>query len=126
MAHAHGRDVRLRPAVGDAVVRGDRARLAQATSNLVANAIEHGDGTVELRAHEAGGRLFIEVADQGPGLPAPVSELVRRARGGRGIRGRGLAIAEEIVARHGGRLGEGRDGTGARVEIELPALPVAG
>jgi signal transduction histidine kinase len=101
-------------------VRGDRLRLAQAVSNLLANAVEHGRGQIELSARTAGGRLRIEVADEGPGLPAPVPALARRARGGIGRRGRGLAIASAIVARHGGRIVTAPSARGARVIVELP------
>jgi signal transduction histidine kinase len=105
----------------DAVVRGDRLRLAQAVANLVANALEHGTGRVELLARSTGDRVRIEVADEGPGLPAPVGDLTRRRRGGRGRRGRGLAIAADIADRHGGRLVAAPSSRGARVALELPA-----
>ncbi|MEA2218949.1 MAG: two-component system, OmpR family, sensor kinase [Solirubrobacteraceae bacterium] len=106
-----------------ALINGDRLRLAQAVSNLVANALEHGPGRVELTARVIGHRhVRIEVIDEGPGLPAPVAELTRRARGGRGRRGRGLAIAAEIAERHGGRLVAAPAPRGARVGLELPFL----
>lgn len=106
-----------------AMVRGDRLRLAQAVSNLVANALEHAPGRVELTARCVGQRdVRIEVIDEGPGLPAPVSDLTRRARAGRGRRGRGLAIAAEIAARHGGRVVDGSKERGSRIGIELPVL----
>jgi DNA-binding response OmpR family regulator len=104
-----------------AVVRGDRLRLAQAVGNLVANALEHGTGRVELLARSMGDRVRIEVADEGPGLPAPVGDLTRRPRAGRGRRGRGLAIAADIADRHGGRLVAAPSARGARVALELPA-----
>lgn len=102
-------------------VWGDRLRLAEATGNLIANAIEHGAGTVEVRGHGEPSRVRVEVRDEGPGLPAPVSELVRRPRAGRGRRGRGLAIASTIVTRHGGRLAAAPCARGARMVVELPA-----
>jgi signal transduction histidine kinase len=104
-----------------AIVRGDRVRLAQAVGNLVANAFEHGAGRVELLARAQGDRVRIEVADEGPGLPAPVRDLTRRPRAGRGQRGRGLAIAADIADRHGGRLVAAPSVRGARLALELPA-----
>jgi len=105
------------------IVDGDRLRLAQAVSNLVANALEHGPGRIELTARAVGHRhVRIEVIDEGPGLPASVAELTRKARGGRGRRGRGLAIAAEIAERHGGRLVAAPAPRGARVGLELPSL----
>jgi len=123
VASAYGCQVRLVAPPGNVVVRGDRVRLAQATSNLVANAIEHGgEGSIVLTARPLGDRVRIEVRDEGPGLPAPVAELVRCPRRGRGNRGRGLAIAADIVTRHGGRLSAAPSGRGACLAIELPTL----
>jgi len=106
-----------------AVVLGDPVRLAQAIANLVANGLEHGDGTVALSSRSVGDRVRIEVTDTGPGLPAPVAALTRGARRGVGRRGRGLAIASAIAQRHGGRLVSAPAGQGARLAIELPAWP---
>jgi signal transduction histidine kinase len=105
------------------LVQGDRLRLAQAVSNLVANALEHGPGSIELAARPVGRRhVLIEVIDEGPGLPASVADLTRGARAGRGRRGRGLAIAAEIADRHGGRLAAAPSARGARIGLELPVL----
>ncbi len=118
-AAAAGKTVRLRCPSAVGYVSGDRLRLAQATGNLIANAIEHGGGEVDVRASfDRGAR--IEVVDDGPGLPAPVGELARRARNGRGSRGRGLAIAVSIAAAHGGRLRAAPADRGARLVLELP------
>jgi signal transduction histidine kinase len=122
IAPVFGSRVRLGAADGSAaLVRGDRVRLSQAVGNLLANAIEHGAGTVDLRARSVGDRVRIEVSDEGSGLPAPVAQLAARPRAGRGRRGRGLAIASEIVARHGGRILAAPSAGGARLAIELPA-----
>ena len=104
VAGVFGCRVELAEPRSGATVRGDRVRLTQAVGNLVANALEHGDGRVRLRARAHGDRVRIEVDDEGPGLPAPVGDLTRRPRAGRGRRGRGLAIAADIADRHGGRL----------------------
>jgi signal transduction histidine kinase len=104
-------------------VWGDRLRLAQATGNLIANAIEHGGGVVSVTGCCAGpSEARIEVVDTGPGLPAPVAELVRRRHRGRGVRGRGLTIAAAVAASHGGRLASAPSPRGARLVLELPAV----
>ncbi|HVF77307.1 MAG TPA: HAMP domain-containing sensor histidine kinase [Solirubrobacteraceae bacterium] len=106
-----------------ATVMGDRLRLAQAISNLIANALEHGPGQIELTARFVGAqRVRVEVIDEGPGLPRPLEELTRRARAGRGRRGRGLAIAEQIAGRHRGRLVAAPAPRGARLGLELPLV----
>lgn len=106
-----------------AFVVGDRLRLAQAISNLIANALEHGPGRIELSARRIGcERVRIEVIDDGPGLPAPLAEIIRRPRCGRGRRGRGLAIAAQIATRHRGRLVAAPSKHGSRIGVELPLV----
>ena len=105
-----------------APVWGDRLRLAQVTGNLIANAIEHGGGVVEVHGHgdryagtRRGGRPWARAAGAGRrARPAA-------ARRGRGRRGRGLAIAAAIAADQGGRLAVAPSMRGARVVLELPA-----
>lgn len=121
LAHAHGTDLTVEPPGAPALVRADPARLAQACGNLVANAVEHGAAPVCVRVSAVGGRVRVEVTDGGPGLPDPVPELIAAARGGRGRRGHGLAIAAGIAERHGGRLAAAPTAVGARLVVELPA-----
>lgn len=126
MAAAYGCELALTPVDPVAVVHGDRLRLGQAIGNVVGNAIEHGRGRIELSARSLGDRVRIEVVDGGPGLPATVAELTARPRAGRGARGRGLAIAADIVRRHGGRLASAPSDRGARLALDLPAAERAG
>lgn len=107
----------------DTTVVGDRLRLAQALSNLIANALEHAPGRIELGTRLVGEQhVRIEVVDEGPGLPLPLAQLTRSARAGRGRRGRGLAIAAQIAERHGGRLVNAPAPQGTRLGIELPLV----
>ena len=82
---------------------------------------EHGRGPVEVHGALRHGHVRITVSDRGEGLPAPVAELRRRPRGGRGARGRGLAISAEVAEVHGGRLASAPTEMGARLVLELPA-----
>ncbi len=120
-AAARGVGLQMRWSGGRGQVRGDRLRIAQATGNLIANAIEHGGGVVDVRGRAEEGNVRIEVIDGGPGLPATVAELARRPRAGRGERGRGLAIAAAIAEAHGGQLVAAPTERGARLVLELPA-----
>ena len=122
-AAARERGCRLRvAATSGLLVEADAIRLAQAVGNLLANALEHaGASRVELRAERAGDAVRVEVRDDGRGLGAPVASLSRAARAGRGRRGRGLAIARDVAARHGGRLETVPAETGAALALVLPA-----
>ena len=96
-----GRPMRFRWDAGPAVVRADSRRLAQAFSNLLANAVEHGSGRVEVRGRRAGERVRVEISDEGP-------------------RGRGLGIAARAVEEAGGVLEVERAADGTTVAVELP------
>jgi signal transduction histidine kinase len=119
-AVAAGTVVLVRWSGVEAVVWGDRLRLAQAIGNLIANAIEHGQGPVDVAGAVRDGSVRIVVSDDGPGLPAPVAALIRRPRRGRGARGRGLAIAVAAAQAHGGGLASAPAERGARLLMELP------
>ena len=126
VAAAHGVRLLVDRSREHLVVHGERLRLAQAVGNLIANAIEHGGGVVEVRRRVARGVIRIEVADTGPGLAAPIEELARshgwgRRGASRAARGHGLAVARSVAAAHGGRLTTAPSERGARVVLELPA-----
>ena len=120
VAAAQGRRVELDPWDEVPVVRGDADRLAQALGNLVANALEHGVGTVRVGVRARGGRVVLRVADAGPGPQKPLDVLVGAAGTGRGSRGRGLAIVAEIARAHGGVVRVEQGDVGARIVIDLP------
>jgi signal transduction histidine kinase len=119
VAAARGATLTLAPGVGTAVVRADALRIAQATSNVLANAIEHGGGAIVVRTVLVGDRVRVEVTDGGPGLPASIAELTRRPSAGRGARGRGLAIAASVLAHCGGRLSTVPGVAGVAIELPL-------
>jgi signal transduction histidine kinase len=136
-ARAQGVELRLLEGGARPAVLGDRLRLAQAIGNLIANAVEHGGGVVEIGWSAGPATVSVEVVDEGPGLPAPIAELARRGpvlwsasrpglsgrrrhRAG-SRRGHGLAIASTVAAAHGGRLAAAPSDRGARLVLELPS-----
>jgi two-component system, OmpR family, sensor kinase len=99
---------RLDAALTDVVVRADRRLLQQALTNLVANALEHGRGTVCVEAREAGADVQLVVSDRGDGLDPDLQDRAqdRFVRGpassGAGL---GLSIVAAIAEAHGGTSG---------------------
>lgn len=114
-AQAEGRALSIRCGPGKALVCADRGRLAQALGNLLANAVEHGSGTVELRSAQRGDRVVLEVRDGGV---ADACRVPRRRHGTE--RGRGLAIAAAAIEEAGGKLTLVRDSGGTVASVELP------
>jgi signal transduction histidine kinase len=110
---AHARGITLERDVAPAlpVVSGDRGRLAQVLSNLLANALKFTPegGRIRLRATPADGAVQISVENSGTGiapenLPHVFDRFWRAERSGRSGAGLGLAIARGIVEAHGGRI----------------------
>jgi signal transduction histidine kinase len=95
-----------------AVVRAAPGRLAQLLGNLLANAAEHGEGTVELRGRPIRDGVRLEVRNAASARPPRRHERDR---------GRGLGIASDAAEAAGGELRfESRDGA-AVAAIDLPA-----
>ncbi len=115
VARAAGSDITAPSSSGPGTrVLGDRGRLAQITSNLIANALEHGEGTVTIGARQQGDRVQIVVGDEGPG---PGTQR-RRVPGG--SRGHGLNVIADLARRNGGRLLCESGAHGSAMTVDLP------
>lgn len=111
-------------------LRVDPKHLQQAVTNLLINAMKYGAPPIVVRARPAGpGRVAVDVADHGPGVPADFQERMwerfeqkdrgdRRTATGTGL---GLAIVRLLVEANDGTVGY-RDGypSGAVFTVELP------
>jgi len=102
--------------------------MEQVLVNLVKNAIEAtpAQGVVEVRTAADDGRLVVEVADTGSGIPADRQALLfepfqtSRAQG----MGLGLFLSKRLVEAHGGVLTlNSRPGVGTTLRIQLPVPP---
>jgi len=94
----------------------DRVRIAQLFSNLLANALTHGDPAGPVRVYAQSDERGFELAVANVGEPIPMETLERlfqpfsrsserasRQRQGQGL-GLGLYIASEVTRAHGGTL----------------------
>jgi two-component system, NtrC family, nitrogen regulation sensor histidine kinase NtrY len=107
------------------VCRMDTAQMQQMLINLVKNAHESGSepADVVIAVHRAGAECVVEVLDRGKGMTdSEVQQAVRpfysTKPGGSGV---GLAVCNEIVEAHGGRLHlVAREGGGTVVTAWIP------
>jgi two-component system sensor histidine kinase TctE len=113
-----------------APVSGEPLLLRELAKNLVDNALNYSPAgsEVTLRTGRRDGAAFLEVEDNGPGIPEAEREQVferfRRLKGtpGEGS-GLGLAIVREIAHRHGAAtsIGLPPGGRGTTVRVTFPA-----
>ena len=127
--HAHTLTLDLPEDLPDVVA--DRERVMQVMMNIVSNAVKYtpDGGAIVLSAGSAGGRVWMQVDDNGIGIPAEdrgriferfyrVDKARSRQSGGTGL---GLSIAKEIMTLHKGDLYlVDREGPGLSIRMELP------
>lgn len=128
-AEEQGRTLALRLPDGSAMINGNRGLVGQALANLIENALRHtprgSDFTVAV--HREDGRVALEVADRGPGIPATERENVlrrlyrlERSRTAPG-NGLGLALVSATAGLHGAELILGDNNPGLTVTLSFPA-----
>jgi signal transduction histidine kinase len=112
-------------------VEGDPLRLKQIVVNLVDNAIKYTPpgGSVSVAAFPENGRVVLEVADTGIGVPAHATSQIfdrffradkarSRQLGGAGL---GLAIVKSICTAYKGNVSvKSAEGAGATFRVDLP------
>lgn len=137
-AQAQQQHLALRGDADDALplVVMDARRVQRVLYNLLHNAFRHtpADGTIVIRAVDAGAEVQVSVADTGEGIPPEElpqiferfhrrDEARSRNQGGSGL---GLSIAKGIVEAHGGRIwAESTPGQGATFTFSLPKAEAA-
>ena len=110
------------------VVYGDKNRIRQVFINIIDNAIKYSSagGIITVEAAETNGNVQVSISDTGCGikesdLPKIKTKFYKANHTKRGS-GIGLAVADEIVTMHGGKLEvQSREGFGTIVTIKLPA-----
>ena len=105
----------------------DPKRLRQVFLNILDNAAKHGHEGKKIDASIAcrNDLVIVKIRDYGPGIPEDELPLVKKKfyKGSSKARGSGigLAVCDEIVQLHGGRLTlENADGGGTLVTVEIP------
>ena len=121
------RGIELRDTVsGTTPIRCAPPLLVQVVTNLVENAAHAAGqgGWVEVTSQARDGRVVVEVADSGPGVPTELRERIfepffttKPPGVGTGL---GLAVARDIVNRHGGTLEIRERSDRAVFVIDLP------
>ncbi|MBR3979237.1 MAG: HAMP domain-containing protein [Oscillospiraceae bacterium] len=105
----------------------DPKRLRQVFLNILDNAAKHGSEGKKIEASIACEEklVVVKIRDYGPGIPEDELPLVKKKfyKGSSKARGSGigLAVCDEIVQLHGGRLWlDNAEGGGTLVRVEIP------
>jgi signal transduction histidine kinase len=109
----------------DPLVDCDAEQITQVLLNLILNGLQilSAGGQIRLATRGDAERFYIEISDDGPGIPLEERSRIFEAfffrrEGGVGL---GLAIVQQIIATHGGDIEAGEsDLGGARFTIYLP------
>ncbi len=126
--HDHTLTLALEPHLPE--IMADRERVIQVMMNIVSNSIKYtpDGGHISIRAGRAGEKVWMEVDDDGIGIPEEdrpriferfyrVDKARSRQSGGTGL---GLSIAKEIMERHRGHITLlDKEGPGLLVRLEL-------
>jgi signal transduction histidine kinase len=112
----------------DLRVDGDRELLAQAMINLLENAQRHTpcDAIVRMSATSGGAMVFMQIADNGPGVPKGdlerVTKRFARLEASRNTPGHGLGLSlvAAVAKLHGGRLELRQLAQGLSATIQIP------
>ena len=100
---------------------GEHADLAELiVSELVTNAMVHGEGPIEVRLAWACGELWAEIHDHGSGRP------IRQRPGTDGERGRGLELIDGLIDLYGGVRGVVEDVNGCGKTVYVAVSPGRG
>ena len=113
------------------MVVGDREALRTLVRNLVDNAVRYTPpgGRVRVRSRNTSQGAVLQVADSGPGIPAPERERVfdrfyRRTGSASEGSGLGLAIVKAIADRHGAQVRiDGAPEGGLQVTVAFERRP---
>ena len=127
------------------MIEGDHHQLSQVFTNLIANAFEALDGkgcitisavTAAIEAdpafagiHPPTPAVLVEVADDGPGIPAQLTDRIFNPFFTTKVTGTGLglAIVRKIVDAHDGRIDvSSSPETGTRFRVTLPVSSASG
>jgi signal transduction histidine kinase len=111
-----------------AVAFADPDKFVQVATNLVDNAVRHGEGVVAVTTEPGPLGFRFTVDDQGEGIPEPLRDRVFTKfwkHGTRGGSGLGMYIVNGLIRAHGGELTIlDAPGGGARIVVDWPAEDV--
>jgi signal transduction histidine kinase len=115
-----------------APVLGDRDLLFEALSNLIDNALKHGQSDIEVSIEPAGAAgVRLRVRDHGPGVPSAERKHVlqrfyrlerSRTTPGNGL---GLSLVQAVAQLHGAELTLVEASPGLAVELSFPTLAIS-